>query len=127
MRFDTPYFDCSGPIPPFCARVRDLGSVAFRLKRVVDEAFAKLLTPQWLNGPFADSDYRYPVEYVPGFDQVQGDDKCVNLAEIADGLVILLEAYSPRWKGAPRDAEALTKRLLAEANDIAEWLGSLRV
>ena len=83
MRFDTQYFYCSGPLPPFCALVRDLdqdlpmGSVAFmatvRLRRVVDEAFAKLLTQQLLNGPFADSDYRYPVEYVPGFDQVHGD------------------------------------------------------
>ena len=141
-----PFFDLPDgqPMPNrACARVRDLDmdlpllSPAYRavagLRPLCAEVFAELLTPAWLydeRSPFAESDYRYVVEYVPGFDRLCDHQlcepallgRCVNLSAIAEGLVTLLECYTPYKVADRRAALEHRDRLLARARQIEALL-----
>jgi hypothetical protein len=102
--------------------------LAKELSRLCLKAFNHLLlSRRWLNGRhFIDSDYRYHVEYVCGFEdlaqvarEVAGDDRVVDLQVVALGLQELLECLDPdalHRKNACRIkvATAMCERLLRQ-------------
>jgi hypothetical protein len=96
------------------------------------------LGPRWLNGRhFVESDFRYHVEYVCGFEdlaqvarEVKGEDRVVDLQVVALGLKELLECLAPdalHRKNARkiRVSTAIRDRLLREVERFLAKLGAL--